>query len=158
MSTHTTPTGERKALRDVERRLPDAQQPVASYVLVKRAGNLVFTSGNTPYREGRMLVEGKLGDQVDIERGREAAEIALFNCLASLKAELGSLDRVVSVVNMTVYIASAEGFHEQSAVANRASELLEECFGEAGRHTRAALGVYELPLGAPVEISMVVEI
>ena len=147
-----------KALIELEERLPAPPEAVASYVLVRQVGNLVFTSGNTPYRDGTMLVTGKLGAEVDIPEGRRAVEIALLNCLAGLRQHLGSLEKIVSIVNLMVYIASAEGFHDQSLVVNEASDLLEEAFGEAGRHTRAALGVYELPLGAAVELTMVVEV
>ena len=149
---------DQNAIAQLEKRLPAPPEAVASYVLVKQVGNLVLTSGSTPYRDGKMLVTGKLGAEVDIAEGRRATEIALFNCLAGLRQHLGSLDRITSIVNLTVYIASAEGFGDQSLVVNEASDLLEEVFGEAGRHTRAALGVYELPLGAAVELTMVVEV
>lgn len=146
------------AIADLENELPEAPATVASYVLVRQVGSLVFTSGNTPYRDGTMLITGKLGAEVSIPEGQRACHIALMNCLAGLREHLGSLDRIVSIVNLTAYIASAEGFNDQSQVVDDASKLLERVFGPNGRHTRAAVGVYELPLGAPVEITMVVEV
>jgi enamine deaminase RidA (YjgF/YER057c/UK114 family) len=105
-----------------------------------------------------MLITGKLGADVTIADGQRACHIALMNCLAGLRQHLGSLDRIVSIVNLTAYVTSSEGFNDQSKVVDEASKLLERVFGENGRHTRAAVGVYELPLGAPVEISLVVEV
>jgi enamine deaminase RidA (YjgF/YER057c/UK114 family) len=146
------------SVSELEDQLPEPPLAVASYVLVRQVGNLVFTSGNTPYRDGKMLITGKLGADVTIADGQRACHIALMNCLAGLRQHLGSLGRIVSIVNLTAYVASSEGFNDQSKVVDEASKLLERVFGENGRHTRAAVGVYELPLGAPVEISLVVEV
>lgn len=146
------------AIAELENQLPEAPATVASYVLVQQVGNLVFTSGNTPYRNGAMLITGKVGAEVGIPEGRRACHIALMNCLAGLREHLGSLDRIASIVSLTAYIASAEGFNDQSQVVDEASKLLKRVFGPNGKHTRAAVGVYELPLRAPVEIDMVVEV
>lgn len=146
------------SIAELEAQLPEAPLAVASYVLVRQVGNLLFTSGNTPYRDGKMLITGKLGADVTIADGQRACDIALLNCLAGIRQHIGSLDRIKSMVNLTAYIASSEGFNDQSKVVDEASKLLERVFGQAGKHTRAAVGVFELPLGAPVEISMVVEV
>lgn len=101
---------------------------------------------------------GKLGKELTVEQGQETARITLLNALAVIKAELGSLDKVARIVRIGVHVASAEGFTQQSAVANGASDLLVQIFGEAGRHARLALGAAELPLNAPVELEMIVQI
>jgi len=148
----------RHHLAALEAQLPSAPIPVASYVPVRQVGNLAFTSGQTPTRNGVLTVSGKLGRELDVEQGQQASATAVLNCLSALRQHLGSLDRIVSVVSLTGYVASAEGFGDQPAVVNGASQLLERAFGEQGRHSRAAVGVAELPGGAPVEISLVVEV
>lgn len=105
-----------------------------------------------------MALVGKLGKELTVEQGQQAARITLLNALAVIKAELGSLDQVQRIVRIGVHVASAEGFTQQPAVANGASDLLVQIFGDAGRHARLALGAAELPLGAPVELEMIVEI
>lgn len=138
--------------------LPKAPVPVASYVPVRQTGDLAFTSGQTPTRDGSLVVKGKLGREVSIADGQRGARVAVLNCLATLAEHLGSLDRVAAVVKLTGYVASAEGFSEQPEVVNGASSLLEQIFGDAGRHARASLGVAELPGGAPVEIELIVQV
>lgn len=145
-------------LSTVERELPSPPVPVANYVPVRQVGNLVFTSGQTPTRDGVLTISGKLGRDVSIEEGQQASAAAVLNCLSALRQHLGSLDRIVSVVTLTGYVASAEGFSEQPAVINGASLVLEKVFGERGHHARVAVGVAELPGQAPVEISLVVEV
>ncbi len=103
-------------------------------------------------------MKGKLGGELTVEQGQAAARICALNCLAVVRAALGELDRVAQVVKLTGFVASAPGFTQQSQVVNGASELLVEVFGERGRHARAAVGVAELPLGAPVEVELVVEV
>lgn len=142
----------------VELELPSPPVPVANYVPVRQVGNLVFTSGQTPTRDGILTVSGKLGRELTVEEGQEASATAVLNCLSALRQHLGSLDRVVSVVSLTGYVASAEGFADQPAVINGASLILERAFGDKGRHARAAVGVAELPGQAPVEISLIVEV
>lgn len=143
-------------LQELGLELPPVPVPVANYIPVQRVGDLIFTSGQTPTRDGRLLIAGKLGKDVSIEQGQEAARLALLNCLAAVAAHLGSLDEVASVVKLTGYVASAEGFGDQPVVVNGASVLLEQVLGDAGKHARAALGVAELPGGAPVEIELIV--
>jgi enamine deaminase RidA (YjgF/YER057c/UK114 family) len=146
--------GER--LRELGIELPPAPVPVANYVPVRRAGDLLFTSGQTPTRDGRLVIKGKLGRDVSVADGQEAARMALLNCLALLAEHHGSLDGITAV-KLTGYVASAEGFGEQPTVVNGASVLLEQILGAAGQHARAALGVAELPGGAPVEIELIVQ-
>jgi enamine deaminase RidA (YjgF/YER057c/UK114 family) len=145
-------------LQEMGEVLPAPATPVASYVPVTVSGNLAFVAGQVPMEEGRLLVGGKLGADVDVGAGMEAARRCALQALAALKAELGSLDRVRRVVKATVFVASAQGFTDQPRVANGASDLLVEVFGEMGRHARSAVGVAELPLGAPVEVELTVEI
>ncbi|MFG1932012.1 RidA family protein [Mycobacterium sp. NPDC048908] len=136
--------------------LPPVPVPVANYVPARVHGNLVFSSGQTPTRAGELLMKGKLGRDFTVEQGQEAARLSILNCLAALSAELGSLDAIDSIVKLTGFVASAEGFEDQPAVINGASLLLEQVFGERGRHARSALGVAELPYGAPVEVELIV--
>lgn len=138
--------------------LPSPPKPVATYVPAVRSGNLLFLSGMIPMVEGKMAMAGKLGKELTVEQGQQAARITLLNALAVIKAELGALDQVRRIVRIGVHVASAEGFTQQPAVANGASDLLVQIFGDAGRHARLALGAAELPLGAPVELEMIVEI
>jgi enamine deaminase RidA (YjgF/YER057c/UK114 family) len=145
-------------LRAIERELPPPPVPVANYVPVRQVGNLAFTAGQTSARSGQLAVKGKLGREVSVEEGQQASADAVLNCLSALRQHLGSLDRIVSIVSLTGYVASAEGFIDQPSVINGASLVLEEAFGERGRHARAAVGVAELPGQAPVEISLVVEV
>ncbi|MFO7172777.1 MAG: RidA family protein [Bacillota bacterium] len=145
-------------LRELGIALPPAPRPVAAYVPAVKSGNLVYTSGQLPLVEGKLPFTGKVGAGVTLEQGKEAARIAVLNALAVVRETVGSLDRVTRVVKATVFVASAPGFNGQPQVANGASELLQEVFGEAGRHARSAVGVAELPLDAPVEVELVVEV
>jgi enamine deaminase RidA (YjgF/YER057c/UK114 family) len=138
--------------------LPAPPKPVATYVPAVRAGRLLFLSGVIPFQDGRVILTGKVGRDLSVEQGYEAARIALLNALAIVRSELGTLDRVVRCVRMVGYVASAEGFVQQPAVINGASDLLVKVFGEAGRHARVALGAAELPLNAPVELELIVEV
>jgi enamine deaminase RidA (YjgF/YER057c/UK114 family) len=138
--------------------LPAAPAPLASYVPAVRAGGLVFTSGQLPLVDGQIVHKGKVGGGVDVQTAYQAARQCAVNCLAVVKGLTGSLDQVARIVKVTGYVASAPGFNEQPKVVNGASDLLVEVFGEAGRHARAAVGVSELPLDAPVEVEMVVQL
>lgn len=142
-------------LKELGLTLPEAPKPVAAYVPSVRTGNLVFVSGQGPFGTG---VVGKVGAEVTVEQAQEAARVTCLNGIAVIKAEVEDLARVSRIVKLTVYVASAPGFVEQPKVANGASELLEQVFGAAGRHARAAVGVSELPFGIPVEIEFVVEV
>lgn len=135
--------------------LPPPPAAVASYVPVRTVGDLAYVSGQVPLVDGAMLHPGKLGADVTLERGAEAARRCALQALSALRDALGSLDRVAGIVQVTVFVASAPGFTDQSKVANAASDLLVDVFGDEGRHARAAVGVIELPLGAPVEVAVV---
>ncbi len=138
--------------------LPAPAAPVGAYVPAVRAGGLVLTAGQLPSIAGRLTATGKVPADVPVEAGQAAARQACLNALAALRAELGSLDAVARVVRLNVFVNSSPGFTEQAKVANGASELLAEVFGEAGRHTRCAIGAAELPLNAPVELDLIVEV
>lgn len=131
--------------------------PQANYVPAVRTGNLVFLSGHGPVENGA-LIRGRLGDDLDVERGREAARAVAIQLLGSLKAEIGDLDRVARIVKLLCLVNSTPDFKQHPQVANGASDLLVEIFGEAGRHARSAIGVPSLPVGMAVEIEMVVAV
>ena len=137
--------------------LPKAAAPVAAYVPVVVSGQLAHVSGQLPFVDGR-LVTGRLGDDVSLEQGTAAARACGLMILAQLEAALGSLDRVTRVVKLGAFVNSAAHFTDQPKVANGASELMAEVFGEAGKHARSAVGVPVLPLGAAVEVDAIVEI
>ncbi len=145
-------------LKDLGITLPEPPRPVATYDPAARSGNLLFISGQLPLVDGRLQKVGKLGSQFTLEEGQEAARRATLNALSVAKQHLGSLDKVSRVVRLGVHVASASGFTDQSRVANGASELLISVFGDSGRHARLALGATELPLGAPVEIELILEV
>ncbi len=138
--------------------LPVPPKPVASYVPAVLAGDLLYLSGVLPFQDGQVVITGKLGQEVTVERGAEAARLALLNALAVIRHELGSLDRVQRIVRVVGHVASAAGFGQQPAVINGASDLLVQVFGEAGRHARVALGAAELPLHAAIELELLVQV
>ena len=145
-------------LKDLGITLPEPPRPVATYDPAVRSGNLLFISGQLPLVDGRLQKVGKLGSQFTLEEGQEAARRATLNALSVAKQQLGTLDKVSRVIRLGVHVASASGFNDQSRVANGASELLIRVFGDSGRHARLALGAAELPLGAPVEIELILEV
>ena len=138
--------------------LPAPPKPVATYIPVVQTGNLLFLSGMIPLRDGTLMMAGNLGKDLSVEQGYEAARICLLNALAVIRQHLGTLDRVKQVVKLVGYVASAEGFVQQPAVINGASDLLVKIFGDAGRHARVAVGAAALPLNAPVEIELIVQV
>ncbi|MEO6510689.1 MAG: RidA family protein [Nocardioides sp.] len=138
--------------------VPDVVPPVAAYQPTSRSGNLVFTAGQLPMRDGAPIATGKLGGGVSEEQGYECARQCALNALAAIKAEVGELSAVKRVVKAVVFVASTPDFTGQPKVANGASELLGEVFGEAGKHARSAVGVAVLPLDVPVEVELVVEV
>jgi enamine deaminase RidA (YjgF/YER057c/UK114 family) len=137
--------------------LPAVSAPLAAYVPAVRSGNHVYVSGQLPLAEGKLLATGKVGAAVDPAQATELARRCALNALAAIDALVG-LDQVVRVVKLVGFVASAEGFTGQPGVVNGASELFGAVFGEAGRHARSAVGVAELPLGAPVEVEVIVEV
>ena len=138
--------------------LPAPPKPVANYVPVVRTGDLLFLSGKLPSRDGQLIMTGKLGQNLSIDQGMEAARVAVLNGLSIIRQEAGSLDRVKRIVKMVGYIASAPGFTDQPQVLNGASDLIVSLFSDAGRHARVAVGAAELPRQAPVEIELIVEL
>lgn len=137
--------------------LPPVATPVAAYVPAVRTGDLVYTSGQLPFVDGALTVAGKVGGEVAADIAKSAARTCALNALAAVDALVG-LDSVVRVVKVVGFVASADGFIGQPGVVNGASEFLGEVFGDAGVHARSAVGVAELPLGAPVEVELVVEV
>jgi enamine deaminase RidA (YjgF/YER057c/UK114 family) len=138
--------------------LPPVAAPVAAYVPAVRSGNWVFTSGQVPMVAGSLAATGKVGAEVDAERAKELAAICALNALAAVKAEIGELSAVRRVVKVVGFVASAPDFTGQPGVVNGASELLGQVFGDAGVHARSAVGVAALPLDAPVEVEIIVEV
>lgn len=132
--------------------------PVAEYVPAKTVGNLVYTSGCDCRINGVLKYEGKVGSDLTVEQGYDAARQVMINIIAVLKQQIGDLDRVKQVVKMLAFVNSADGFVEQPYVINGASELLVEIFGEKGKHARSAISANELPFNTPVEIELIVEI
>jgi enamine deaminase RidA (YjgF/YER057c/UK114 family) len=144
-------------LAELDIRLPEVAAPVAAYVPAVRSGSQVFTAGQVPIVAGKLAAAGKVGAEVSPDDAKLHARTCALNALAAVDALVG-LDSVVRVVKVVGFVASAEGFTGQPAVINGASELLGEIFGDAGQHARSAVGVAELPIGAPVEVEMIVEV
>lgn len=138
--------------------LPEPMRPAANYVPAVRTGNLLFLSGAGPIGDDGRPVTGKLGDTMSVEDGQEAARLVALQLLAVMRRELGSLDRVRRIVKVLCMVNSTPGFGQQPQVANGASDLFVEVFGDAGRHARSAVGMAALPVGIPVEIEMIVEV
>ncbi len=138
--------------------VPPVAPPVAVYVPAVRSGNHVFTSGQLPMRAGELITTGKVGAEVTAEEAYACAQQCALNAIAAVRAEVGELSAVVRVVKVVVFVASTPDFTGQPAVANGASELLGEAFGDAGVHARSAVGVSVLPLDAPVEVELLVEV
>ena len=149
--------GPHERLAELGLTLPDVVPPVAAYVPAVRSGNLVYTSGQLPVRDGRVPVTGKVGAEVDPETARDLARQCALNALAALTTVVDLAD-VVRVVKVVGFVASDPSFTGQPQVVNGASELLQEVFGDAGRHARSAVGTAALPLDAPVEVEIVVEV
>lgn len=147
----------RAKLAEMGLRLPDVVPPVASYQPAVRSGAHVYVSGQLPIVDGALALTGKVGAEVDPEDARKLARRCALNALAAVDALVG-LEAVVRVVKVTGFVASAAGFTGQPGVINGASDLFGEVFGDAGRHARSAVGVAELPLDAPVEVEVIVEV
>lgn len=143
-------------LQNLGIRIPPAAKPVGNYVAALRAGNFVYSSGQLPIHEGTLILTGKVPGDVPLDEAQKCAYQACLNALAAIRGVLGSLDAVQRVVRLNVFVNSSAGFTEQAKVANKASELLVQVFGDAGIHTRCAVGVAELPLHAPVELDLIV--
>lgn len=138
--------------------VPTASVPVGHYVPAVRTGNLVFTAGQLPVRSGTLLATGKVSEVVPLDVAQEAARQATLNALAAVRSVVSSLDAVVRIVRVNIFVNSSSGFIEQAKVGNAASELLVQIFGDAGRHSRCTVGTSELPLNAPLELDLVAEV
>lgn len=145
-------------LHDLGHPLPSPPSPVASYVAAVQTGQLVVTSGQLPFVGKELVFTGKLGHDLHEEDGQHAARLCAINALAAIKGIVGNLDRISRIVRVEGYVQSAEGFHQQPKVINGASDFLVQVFGDAGKHSRIAVGVNELPLNAAVEVSIWAEI
>lgn len=145
-------------LRQMGLELPEPPAPVAAYVPCVRTGNLLFVSGQIPREKGELKFRGHVGGGVSVEEAMQAARLCALNALSVVKKEVGDLARLRRIVKVTGYVASADGFQEQPKVLDGASLFLTELLGEKGKHARATVGVNELPLGAAVELEMIVEI
>jgi enamine deaminase RidA (YjgF/YER057c/UK114 family) len=138
--------------------LPKIAAPVGSYVPATRVGSIVYTSGQIPLADGKVVYTGKVGAGLDLATAQKAAELCCLNALSIVAAEAGGIDRIVRIVRVVVFVASAPAFTDQPKVANGASDLLVKIFGDAGRHVRSAVGVAVLPLDAAVELELVAEV
>jgi len=145
-------------LKELGIEIADIPKPLGSYKPCVRTSNLLYISGQLPVMSGELLYEGKIGNELKIEEGKEAARVAAINCISVLKNEVGDLDKVERIVRVTGYISSASGFTGQANVLNGASDLFYDVFGQKGIHSRVAVGVFELPLGSPVEIELIAEV
>jgi enamine deaminase RidA (YjgF/YER057c/UK114 family) len=144
-------------LRQLGIELPEVVKPLASYAPAVRSGNLVYTAGQLPMQAGKLAGTGKVGADVTAEQGKALARMCALNGLAAVDSLVG-IDAVTQVVKVVGFVASAPGFNGQPGVLNGASDLLAEVFGDRGAHARSAVGVYELPLDAPVEVELIVEV
>jgi enamine deaminase RidA (YjgF/YER057c/UK114 family) len=145
-------------LKELGITLPAVVTPMASYTPAVVSGAYVFVSGQLPLVEGKLKFTGRVGREVSIDEANECARIAVLNCLAAIRNVVGSLDKIKRIVRITGYVRGGEDFNDHPRVLNGASDLLVEIFGDAGVHTRSAVGSSGLPLGAPVEVEMIVEV
>ncbi len=144
-------------LEELGIQLPQVARPLAAYAPAVQTGNLIYTAGQLPMQQGKLALTGKVGLTVSPEQGRALARICALNALAAVDALVG-IDAVRRVVKVVGFVASAPGFNGQPGVLNGASELLHQAFGDSGVHARSAVGVSELPLDAPVEVELIVEV
>lgn len=145
-------------LKELGYDLPETPTPLANYVPAVRTGNLFFFSGALPVRQGKPAYVGKIGGELTLEEGYDAAKITGLNLISQLKNQVGDLDKVIRIVKIQAFVASAPDFYQQPAVVNGASDLMAEVFGGKGRHARTAVAVPQLPLNVPVEVEMIVEV
>ena len=137
--------------------LPEVATPAGAYVPAVISGNLVFTAGQIPLVDGKLMAEGRLGAEISAEEGKQIAQRCALNAIAAVKSVLGDLERVKKVVKVVGFVASTPEFTAQPSVVNGASELLQAVFGDKGIHARSAVGVAVLPLNSPVEVELIVE-
>ncbi len=147
-----------RILAELGHELPEAPKPVAAYIPAIRTGNLIYTSGQLPMKDGALTVKGIVGADVSLDEAVAAARLSALNALAAIKGVAGGLDSIVRVVKVNVFVASTPDFTDQPKVANGASEFIQQVFGDKGKHARAAVGCPSLPLNAPVEVELIVEL
>ena len=147
-----------KHLSELGIKLPDPPKQAGSYVPVVQVGSLLFTSGAIPWVDGKLSYKGKLGQELDVKKGQQAARTSLLNALSVVQAHLGDLERVMQVVRLSGYVVSARHFYEQAKVLDGASDLLVQIFGERGKHARTAVGVRSLPLSASVMLDLIISV
>jgi len=139
-------------------KLPEIPAAIGLYLPAQRSGQLLFVSGQLPIEDGQVVYAGKLGRDLSVEQGQQAARLAVLRCLAVVRSLINDWDELNKIVRLTGYVQSDDNFHDQPQVINAASELLENLFGTAGKHARAAVGVNALPMNACCEIEMIVEL
>jgi len=147
----------RKALEALELSIPVAAKPVAAYLPASRTGNLIFTAGQLPMRDGSLVKEGKVGQEVTVEEAKNLAQLCALNCLAAVET-ITPIEKITRIIRVVGYVNGVSGFTSQPAVMNGASELFVALWGEAGKHARSAVGVAELPLNSPIEVELTVEV
>lgn len=147
----------REKLSQLGLQVPVAAKPVAGYVPASRTGSLIFTAGQLPLIAGQMAAVGKVGGEVDVEQAKKLAEVCALNCLAAVET-IVPIEKITRIVRVVGYVNGVSGFTNQPEVINGASELFLNIWGDAGKHARSAIGVAELPLNAPVEIELTVEV
>lgn len=145
-------------LKEMGIQVPEAAKPVAAYVPAVKSGDYIYTSGQIPLVAGELKFKGKVGKDLTLEQGYEAAKVCAINCLAAIKSLTGTLDSIERVVKVVGFVNSAAGFTDQPKVINGASELIGNVFGQSGAHARSAVGVGELPLDSAVEVEMIVKV
>lgn len=145
-------------LKEMGIEIKEPVKPLASYIPAVQCGNLVFTSGQIPMKDGKLLYTGKVGAEVTPEQAKECAKLCAINCLSAIKGVIGDLDKIEAVFKVTGFVNSAAGFNAQPGVINGASDFLGEVFGDAGKHARSAVGVSDLPIDAPVEVEVIVKL
>lgn len=145
-------------LKSINITLPSPPKPAGAYIPVVKSANTAYVSGQIPIEDGKVAFKGKVPSVQSLEQAQKAAKLCAINALAQLKSELGSLDKISKILRVSGFVNSDPDFTEQPKVINAASDLLFEVFGEKGQHSRIAVGVASLPLGATVEIDMIVEI
>ena len=147
----------RERLKELGLSIPVAAKPVAAYLPASRTGNIIFTAGQLPMRDGSLVKEGKVGQEVTVEEAKNLAQLCALNCLAAVET-ITRIEKITRIIRVVGYVNGVVGFTSQPAVMNGASELFVALWGEAGKHARSAVGVAELPLNSPIEVELTVEV
>ncbi len=145
-------------LKEMNIEIPEAPKPLAAYIPAVKDGKLVYTAGQLPFVKGELKYKGKVGKDISEDDAQKAAQICAINCLSVIKSVIGTLDDLESIIKVTVFVNSSEDFTGHPKIANGASEFLVNVFGDAGKHVRSAVGVSQLPMGAPVEIEIIAKV